>query len=121
MTVTQDGIRVATSLRRRIEGERHRFRIARGLPRKSNILDLPRQRFDNASGRLKRALIANARVHRNWLERSAGRLNAHVLIRAARSGRDRLSRLTGRVRAQHKLCSHARRRGSTGKRSCSRR
>lgn len=109
ITVMQHGIRVATSLRRRIEGERHRFAgLARGLPRKANILDLPRQRFDTASGRLKRALIANARVHRNWLERSAGRLNAHVLIRAARSGRDRLSRLDrSRSRAAQALFARA--------------
>jgi len=94
IAVTQHGVRVATSLRRRIEVERNRFNgLARGLPRKANILDLPRQRFDNASMNLKRALIANARVHRNWLERSAGRLNAHMLIRAARNGRDRLGRL----------------------------
>ena len=47
ITVTQHGLRVATSLRRRIDSERHRFAgLARGLPRKANILDLPRQRFD---------------------------------------------------------------------------
>ena len=52
ITVTQHGLRVATSLRRRIGSERHRFAgLARGLPRKANILDLPRQRFDSASAR----------------------------------------------------------------------
>ncbi len=109
ITVTQHGIRVATSLRRRIEGERHRFAgLARALPRKANILDLPRQRFDNASAALKRALIANARVHRNWLERGAARLTPHVLIRAARSGRDRLSRLDrARSRAAQALFARA--------------
>jgi exodeoxyribonuclease VII large subunit len=91
ITVTQHGVRVATSLRRRIEVERNRFNgLARGLPRKANILDLPRQRFDTASVRLKRALIANARVHRNWLERSAGRLSPAGRRRA---GRDKLIRL----------------------------
>jgi exodeoxyribonuclease VII large subunit len=94
ITVTQHGLRVATSLRRRIGSERHRFAgLARGLPRKANILDLPRQRFDHASARLKRALIANARVHRNWLERASGRLRPHVVARTAQSGRDRLIRL----------------------------
>ncbi|MBC8020905.1 MAG: exodeoxyribonuclease VII large subunit, partial [Methyloceanibacter sp.] len=83
ITVTQHALRVAASLRRRIEGERHRFAgLARGLPRKANILDLPRQRFDTASARLKRALIANARAHRNGLERSAARLSPHILTRA---------------------------------------
>jgi exodeoxyribonuclease VII large subunit len=94
ITVTRHGLRVATSLRRRIGSERHRFAgLARALPRKANILDLPRQRFDHASARLKRALIANARVHRNWLERASGRLRPHVVARAAQAGRDRLIRL----------------------------
>ena len=110
ITVTQHGVRVATSLRRRIEVERNRFNgLARGLPRKANILDLPRQRFDTASVRLKRALIANARVHRNWLERSAGRLNAHVLVRAARNGRDKLVRLDRAAsRAEQALLARSR-------------
>ncbi len=100
ITVTQHGLRVATSLRRRIEGERHRFAgLARGLPRKANILDLPRQRFDGAAARLPRALLANARAHRTWLERSASRLRPHIVARAARSGRDRLIRLD-RARAR---------------------
>jgi exodeoxyribonuclease VII large subunit len=94
IAVTQHGLRVATSLRRRIGSERHRFAgLARALPRKANILDLPRQRFDHASARLKRALIANARVHRNWLERASGRLRPLVVARAAQAGRDRLMRL----------------------------
>ena len=94
VSVTKHGLRVAGLIRRRIEGERHRFAgLMRGLPRRASILDLPRQRFDSASARLGRALIANARVHRNWLERSAARFRPHVLARAAQSGRDRLIRL----------------------------
>jgi exodeoxyribonuclease VII large subunit len=94
ITVMQHGLRVTTSLRRRIEGERHRFAgLARGLPRKANILDLPRQRFDTASARLKRALIANARAHRTSFERSASRLRPQIVARTAQSGRERLIRL----------------------------
>ena len=94
ITVTQHGLRVATSLRRRIEGERHRFSgLARGLPRKANMLDLPRQRFDSASLHLKRALTANARAHRSAFERCASRLRPLVVAHAAQAGRDRLIRL----------------------------
>jgi exodeoxyribonuclease VII large subunit len=94
ITVTQHGLRVATSLRRSIEGEQVRFAgLARGLPRKANILDLPRQRFDLTSGRLKRALHANGRVHRGDFERSAFRLRPQSVARAALAGRDRLTRL----------------------------
>ena len=45
-------------LRRALKSQRDRFLAAtRGLPRKANILDLPRQRFDSASARLPRALL----------------------------------------------------------------
>ena len=110
ITVTQHGLRVATSLRRRIEGGRHRFAgLARGLPRKANILDLPRQRFDHASLRLKRALIANARAHRSAFERSASRLRPLMVAHAAQAGRDRLIRLDrGRARAVAALFNRSR-------------
>ena len=66
ITVTQHGLRVATSLRRRIEGERHRFAgLARGLPRRAEYSRPAAPAFRCArAARLKRALIANARVHR---------------------------------------------------------
>jgi len=110
ITVRQHALRVAASLRRRIEGERHRFAgLVRGLPRKANILDLPRQRFDTASARLRRALIANTQAHRSWLERSTARLTPHMLTRAARSGRERLSRLDrAQARAAQTLVLRAR-------------
>jgi exodeoxyribonuclease VII large subunit len=92
--VTSHGLRAASILRRALETQRGRFLAAtRGLPRRANILDLPRQRFDHASGRLKRALLANARVHRSWFERASTRLRPHVVSRATLAGRERLTRL----------------------------
>ena len=94
ITVTGYGLRAASILRHALETRRGRFLAAtRGLPRGANILDLPRQRFDSTSGRLKRALLANARVHRTWLERAATRLRPHVVARATLQGRERLARL----------------------------
>ena len=94
ITVTGYGLRAASTLRRALQAQRGRFLAAtRGLPRRANILDLPRQRFDSASGRLKLALLANARVHRTWLERAATRLRPHVVARATLQGRERLARL----------------------------
>jgi len=94
ITISQHGVRVAASLRRRLEGHRHRLTgLVRALPRKANILDLPRQRFDHANLRLKRALLANARAHRSAFERSAARLRPNVVAQAALTGRDRLIRL----------------------------
>ena len=100
ITVSQHGLRVAASLRRRLESHQHKFAgLARALPRKAHILDLPHQRFDTASGRLKRALLANALAHRSTFERSASRLRPHMVARAALAGRDRLNRLD-RARAR---------------------
>ena len=94
ISVTGFGLRAASTLRRALQAQRGRFLAAtRGLPRKANILDLPRQRFDSASGRLPRALLANARAHRSWLERTSTRLRPHIVARAAAGGRDRLIRL----------------------------
>jgi exodeoxyribonuclease VII large subunit len=94
VTVTSHGLRVQTSLRRRIEGERHRFQgLARGLPRRADILALPHQRFDGAAARLPRALLANAVAHRAGLTRCASRLRPHLLARSATAGRERLTRV----------------------------
>ena len=65
--------------------------LARGLPRRSEILALPRQRFDGVSARLGRALLANARAHRVALARSATRLRPHLVAQ----------RGAGRARAAH--------------------
>jgi len=93
VTVTSHGLRVQTSLRRRIESERHRFAgLARGLPRRTDILALPRQRFDTVALRLPRALLANAVAHRAGLTRCASRLRPHLLARSASAGRERFIR-----------------------------
>jgi exodeoxyribonuclease VII large subunit len=100
ITVRSHGLRVATSLRRRIEGGRHRFAgLARGLPRRGDILGLPRQRFNSAAARMPRALHANAAAHRAAFGRSSTRLRPHLVAGLAVAGRDRLTRLD-RARAR---------------------
>ncbi len=92
--VTGFGLRVAQCLRRLFEAQRNLLAaVARGLPRRSEILGLPRQRFDSASARLGRALHANAHAHRTALARSASRLRPHLVKTASRQGRDRLDLL----------------------------
>jgi exodeoxyribonuclease VII large subunit len=94
IAVGSHGLRVASSVRRVLEAERRRFAaLARSLPRRADILALPRQRFDAASGRLPRALLANAVAHRAALERCASRLRPHLVTRAALAGREHLTRL----------------------------
>jgi exodeoxyribonuclease VII large subunit len=94
MAVTSFGLRTGSTLRRALEAKRNRLLAAsRGLPRRADILSLPRQRFDGATGRLPRALLANAVAHRSALERCASRLRPHLVARAALQGRERLIRL----------------------------
>jgi exodeoxyribonuclease VII large subunit len=111
VTVRNFGMRAISNLRRALEARRSRFlAAARGLPRRAEILELPRQRFDSASGRLPRVLLASARAHRGALERCAARLRPHIVARAATSGRERLIRLDrSRERAASAMIERARR------------
>jgi exodeoxyribonuclease VII large subunit len=105
ITVRTFGLRGASTLRRALETWRSRFAAsARGLPRRADILALPRQRLDNASHKLPRALLANAVAHRSGLERAGSRLRPHLVARAAVEGRQKLIRLSrARARALHGL------------------
>ena len=92
--VASFGLRVVSCLRRLVEGQRNLLlALARGLPRRGEILALPRQRFDGVSARLGRALHANAHAHRVALARSATRLRPHLVRNAARGGREELTGL----------------------------
>jgi exodeoxyribonuclease VII large subunit len=112
IAVTRHGLRGASSLRRALEAQRGRLVAAsRGLPRRADILALPRQRFDGMSARLPRALLANAMAHRSYLERCSARLRPHLVSRAALAGRERLTRLDrSRGRALGGLIERSRRR-----------
>src|SRR5262249_25285513 len=111
ISVTSFGVRAASNLRRALEARRSRFlAAARGLPRRAGILGLLRHRLDSASGRLPRALLANARAHRAALERCTARLRPHIVARAATSGRERLIRLNrSRERVASAMMERARR------------
>ena len=122
IAVTQHGIRVATSLRRRIEVERNRFNgLARGLPRKANILDLPRQRFDSASTSLKRALSPMRACIATGS--SGARAGSTPMFWSAPRGTAATSSgvSTAPPRGRSERCSRARAPSSTAKPSCSRR
>jgi exodeoxyribonuclease VII large subunit len=92
--VTGFGLRVVGCLRRLVEAQRGLLlAVSRGLPRRSEMLALPRQRYDGAAGRLGRALTANAHAHRAGLARSASRLRPHLVKTLARGARERLAGL----------------------------
>ena len=66
------GLRLGTAARRALEGMRAHLRAAaRGLPRRGDLLALPRQRFDAVDRRLGRALRENTRApwRRAWRAR----------------------------------------------------
>jgi len=106
------GLRLSRSMRRVLEAARAHFRAAaRGLPRREDLLALPRQRFDAVEQRLGRALLANTRAHAMRLARVSARLHPRLLeVRLhrlrdrlgalGRHGRDALSRLTGARRSR---------------------
>lgn len=92
--------------RQRLVGTQRRFlqqrRIVlksaeRGLPRLSDLLALPRQRFDAASHRLPRALLAGTRIHATRLTRASAGLRPAALTQRISMGRERLHRLAQRA------------------------
>ena len=94
------GLRLGTAARRALEGMRTHLRAAvRGLPRRGDLLALPRQRFDAVERRLGRALLANTRAHAMQLARSAARLNTRLLETRLLRTYDRLDALGRRAAA----------------------
>ena len=84
--------------------ENHRVALAaaaRGLPRLADLLALPRQRLDEAAGRLGRGLIANARAKRVAFATVSGRLQPGRLALSMKASAERVEALSGRLfRAQ---------------------
>jgi exodeoxyribonuclease VII large subunit len=74
----------------------------RGLPRPDDLLAFSHQRFDNAGGRLKRALEANTRHHRSRYERCAAKLSPRMLERET----DRLKEIITRDARRLERCMH---------------
>src|SRR5215472_1209250 len=94
------GLRLATAARRALEGMRAHLRAAvRGLPRRGDLLALPRQRFDAVERRLGRALIANTRAHAMRFASCAARLNARLLEARLARTHERLDGLSRRASA----------------------
>jgi exodeoxyribonuclease VII large subunit len=90
------GTRLIGSARRLLEGmRRHLLAASRGLPRRQDIVALPRQRFDSIERRLSRGLLENARAHGLRLARAGSRLTPQLIearVERARSHLDRVSR-----------------------------
>jgi exodeoxyribonuclease VII large subunit len=91
------GYRLRQSWRRLIEENRTRLNAsARGLPRLSDILALPRQRFDTAAARLPRALTSNTQAYANRMARISSRLRPQLLEQRIARSNERLQALSNR-------------------------
>jgi exodeoxyribonuclease VII large subunit len=91
-------LRLQAGAHRSLEGMRSRLRGAgRGLPRRHDLLALPRQRFDGAERRLGRALLANTRAHAVQLARCGSRLQLRLLQARLMRAHDRLEGLGRRA------------------------
>jgi len=85
------------AIRRTLESYRRELRgLARGLPRLSDLLSLPRQRFDAASERLARARHTYVAQRRGELQAWSGRLRPNLLTQRAAQARERVGVATER-------------------------
>ena len=92
------GLRLKTAAHRVLDGMRAHLRAAvRGLPRRQDLLALPRQRYDAVERRLGRALLENARAHERRLVRVAPRLTPRLLHMRIERAQERLTSLTQRA------------------------
>jgi len=87
--------RTFASWQRAQENRRAELRgAARGLPKLSELLAIPRQRFDRASAHLPRALRANTHVYDRRLSMVAGRLTVTTLRTQIARAKDQVGRLS---------------------------
>jgi exodeoxyribonuclease VII large subunit len=86
--------------RRNQEARRSELRsAARALPGADEILAVPRQRLDHAALALRRALHANAQIHRVGFSRIGARLSPHLLRSTVDRRRERYNGLAQRLHA----------------------
>jgi exodeoxyribonuclease VII large subunit len=104
------GLRLKTAAHRVLDGLRTHLRAAqRGLPRRQDLLALPRQRYDSVERRLGRALLESTRAHERRLVRVATRLTPQLLATRIDRASVRLAGL-GRQAAASLAAAAARRR-----------
>ncbi len=91
--------RLGVVIRRTLDAARRELRAAvRGLPRLSDILSLPRQRFDNATARLARAKQAYVSARRAAFSSLSARLRPALLSSRLNRDQERLAVATAGVR-----------------------
>lgn len=77
--------------------------LARAMPSADMLLALPRRQFDEAAGRLPRALTINTQRSRTRFERSALRLSSRSLVVRIKNEQSRLKEQSARLARSFKL------------------
>jgi exodeoxyribonuclease VII large subunit len=86
--------RALRAISRLFDGRRQHVRaLSRALPRADALFALSRQRFDNAAGRLRGALVQNLRRHAADLARAAALLRPRIVQAELARGRESLNTL----------------------------
>lgn len=106
------GARLRGAMRRHLDDGRNALRGAsRGLPSPDMLLAMPRRRFDEASGRVGRALESRVLQSRSLFGQASARLSPQTLIAQMRAHRQRLDvAQSGQRRAVDALLSRRRER-----------
>jgi exodeoxyribonuclease VII large subunit len=103
-------LRLQRAAHRALHGMRTHLRAAaRGLPRRQDLVALPRQRYDAIERNLGRALVANARAHERRLVKVASRLMPRLLHGRIRETRGRLAALGRDALSSLRRCTGPRR------------
>ncbi|MFT6425893.1 MAG: exodeoxyribonuclease VII large subunit [Celeribacter sp.] len=95
VTIQEQKGRMARGLTQGLERRKLRLNdLARVMPTKDRLLDIPRQRFDQADVRLKQALVLSVSTKRNHLTTASAGLRPSVLVSKVDRGRERLTALS---------------------------
>lgn len=95
--------RLQSALTRKFDKSKSDFRAAaRGLASPDSLLEMPRRRLDEASGRLGRGLDLATRTKRASFEQVAVRLSSRGLVVSVERNRERLANIVRRAATAHK-------------------
>ncbi|MEP2530839.1 exodeoxyribonuclease VII large subunit [Shimia sp.] len=108
--VEEQGARLTRAMGNTVSLRGQRLRdLSRALPRSDALLQTPRQRLDEASDRLPRALVAGVQNRKVKLSEVSGTLRASTLRRIIEAKREGLGRRSDRLRPEALLRENGRR------------
>jgi exodeoxyribonuclease VII large subunit len=104
MSLSDLGARKHACLKRNVDRYRKELSLlSRAMPALDELLSVPRQRLDSCTGRLPRALRANAQLHHTHLTRVASRLSRRLLSHRIERCDEQTKNFIGRVRRAFRI------------------